>query len=151
TDVQPVFDTIVRNAVRLCSASDGGVYRFDGQMVHSVAHYGYTPEQLAEWLATWPRPVTAASIACQAIRTRSSLRIADFETSADLAGLTMEARANLRARGARSGLAVPMFRRDEVIGVIGMVHTEVDAFTEAHEDLLRTFADQAVIAIENAR
>ena len=151
TDVQPVFDAIVINAVRLCGAIDGGVYRFDGEFVHSVAHDGYSPDQLRQWEATWPRPVTAASVVCEAIRTRSSVRIPDIESAPSLANLNLAALANLRARGTRSLIAVPMFRRNDVIGAIGLAHREVDAFSVAHVELLTTFADQAVIAVENAR
>jgi GAF domain-containing protein len=147
TNVQPVFDTIVRNAVRLCGASHGGVYRFDGELVHFVAHEGYTPEQLEHWRRQWPRPVTAASITCQAIRTRSLVRIADVE----LHELTSDDLANVRARGARSVMAVPMFRQREIIGAISLAHRDVDAFSDAHVGLIKTFADLAVIAIENAR
>jgi len=151
TDVQPVFDAIVRNAVRLCGALQGGVYRFDGELVHSVAHDGYTPEQLQQWRATWPKPVTAPSFACQAIKTRSPVRIRDFETAPELALHSPETVANLRARGSRSVLAVPMFRQNEVIGAISLAHREVDTFSDAHLELLKTFADQAVIAVENVR
>ena len=151
TDVQPVFDAIVRNAVRLCGALQGGVYRFDGELVHSVAHDGFTPEQLAQWRTTWPRRVTGGSVACEAIRTRKLVRIPDIETPSALAGLTPETLANLRARGSRSVMVVPMFRQNEVIGAIGLAHRDVDAFSATHVDLLTTFADQAVIAIENVR
>jgi signal transduction histidine kinase/CheY-like chemotaxis protein len=151
TDAQPVFDAIVRNAVHLCGASNGGVYRFDGEMVHSLAHAGYTSEQLDQRQATWPRPVTAPSLACQAIRIRGVIRVPDIENAPDLVGFTPETREHLRARGARSGLAVPMFGRQEVIGAIALVHRDLDAFSETHEELLQTFADQAVIAIENVR
>src|SRR6266851_2499541 len=151
TDVQPVFDTIVRNAVRLCGALHGGVYRFDGELVHSVAHDGYTPGQLEQWRATWPRPVTATSMACQAIRTRHVVRIPDLEAAPELVGLGPETLANLRARGTRSVMAVPMYRQNEVIGAISLAHREVDAFSATQVDLLTTFADQAVIAIENVR
>src|SRR5262249_10127795 len=151
TDVQPVFDAIVRNAVRLCGALQGGVYRFDGELVHSVAHDGFTPEQLAQWRTTWPRRVTEGSVACEAIRTRRVVRIPDIEASSALAGLTPETLANLRARGSRSVMAVPMSRQNEVIGAIGLAHRDVDAFSATHVDLLTTFADQAVIAIENVR
>ena len=152
TEVQPVFETIVRNAVRLCGGVHGGVYRFDGQLVHSVAHNGFTTEELEEaWRKTWPRPVTAVSVACQAIRTRSLVRIADIETAPELSDLDPEARANLRARGSRSVVAVPMRRQDDVIGAISLTHGEVEGFSDAHVELLRTFADQAVIAIENVR
>jgi two-component system, NtrC family, sensor kinase len=151
TDVQPVFDTIIRNAVRLCGALHGGVYRFDGQLVHSVAHDGYTLEHLQQWRATWPKPLTGPSVACQAIRTRSAVRIGNFETAPELAMITADTIANMRARGSRSVMAVPMFRQNEVIGAISLAHREVDAFSDTHVELLQTFADQAVIAIENAR
>src|SRR6266568_6352190 len=151
TDLQPVFDTIVRNAVRLCGTLQGGVYRFDGELVHSVAHDGYTPEQLEQWRSTWPRPVTATSMACQAIRTRHIVRIPDLEAAPELVGLGPETLANLRARGTRRVLAVPMYRQNEVIGAISLAHREVDAFSDTHVELLKTFADQAVIAIENVR
>jgi signal transduction histidine kinase len=151
TEVQPVFDAIVRNAVRLCGASHGGVYRFDGELVHPVAHDGYTPEQLEHWRRQWPRPVTAAGVASRAITTRGPVRIADVETAGELHGITSEVLVNLRARGARSVMTVPMFRKDEVIGAISLAHRDVDAFSDAHVELLKTFADQAVIAVENAR
>src|SRR6266852_2657610 len=132
TDVQPVFDTIVRNAVRLCGGEHGGVYRFDGQLVHSVAHDGFTPEELEAWRKTWPRPVTAASAACLAIRVKNLVRIGDIETAPELSDLGAEARANLRARGSRSVLAVPMRQRDDVIGAIAITHRQVDGFSDVH-------------------
>jgi signal transduction histidine kinase len=151
TEVQPVFETIVRNAVRLCGGVHGGVYRFDGQLVHSVAHDGYTPEELESWRKTWPRPVTAASAACQAIRTKRLVRIADIETAPELSDLSPEARANVRARGSRGLVGVPIRRQDDVIGAIAVTHGQIDGFSDAHLELLKTFADQAVIAIENVR
>ncbi len=150
TDLQPVFDTIVRSAVRLCGASHGGVYQFDGTLVHSVAHDGYTPEQLRHWRVTWPKPVTSPNIICRAIAARSPMRIGDFDRAPD-AVFSPEIVANMRARGSRSVLAVPMFRRDEVIGGISLAHHDVDGFSDVHVELLETFAAQAVIAIENAR
>jgi GAF domain-containing protein/anti-sigma regulatory factor (Ser/Thr protein kinase) len=151
TDVQPVFDAIVRSAVRLCGASHGGGYRFDGELVHSVAHDGFSPEQLEQWRKTWPRPASSnTSLTCIAIRTREVIRDGDVETTTSVR-VTAEVRANLRARGTRSVLVVPMISHDVVVGAIGVAHPGVDAFSDAHVELLRTFADQAVIAIENAR
>jgi two-component system, NtrC family, sensor kinase len=151
TDVQPVFDTIVRNAARLCGASYGGVYRFDGTLVHSVAHAGYTPEQLVHWRRQWPRPVTAATAVCRAIRSRGVFRIADVERAAEAHESSSDALANVRERGVRSVVIVPMFRQQAIIGAISLTHRDVDAFSDAHVDLLKTFADQAVIAVENVR
>jgi GAF domain-containing protein len=151
TDVLPVFDTIVRNAVRLSGALHGGVYRFDGELVHSIVHAGLTPEQLRQWQATWPQPVTATRAICQAIRTRSIVRFPDLEAAPEMIGLTPEVLENIRARGARSVIAVPMLRQKEVVGAIGVAHSGVDAFSDTHVELLKTFAAQAVIAIENVR
>jgi GAF domain-containing protein len=151
TDVQPVFDTIVRNAVRLCGASHGSVYLFDGELVHAVAHDGYTPEQLQQWRATWPQPATAPSVACTAIRTRSPFRVADFETDPRRLMLSPETRENLRARASRSVMAIPMMRHGDVFGAISLAHRDVNAFSDTQVELLKTFADQAVIAIENVR
>jgi signal transduction histidine kinase len=150
TDVQPVFDTIVRNAVRLCGAIHGGVYTFDDGMIHARANEGYTPEQLEHWRSTFPRPVTSGSVVARAIRTNSVVLIDDLETALAFE-VSRETLANLRVRGSRSLLAVPMSRQHQVIGSIALAHGHVGAFSEAHVELLRTFADQAVIAIENVR
>jgi two-component system, NtrC family, sensor kinase len=150
TNVQPVFDTIVRNAVRLCGALHGGVYTFDGELVHARANEGYTPEQLEHWRSTFPRPVTSGSVVAKAIRSNSVVLIDDLET-APAFEVSRETLANLRVRGSRSLLTVPMTRHDEVIGAIGLAHGRVGAFSETHVELLKTFADQAVIAIENVR
>jgi GAF domain-containing protein len=111
TDVQPVFEAIIRNAVRLCGVSHGGVYRFDGVLVHSVAHEGYTAEELARWQALFPRPAAdvADSSVVRAIATRSVSLIDDVAEG----GLSAEARANLLSRGMRSVLSVPMLRRGD--------------------------------------
>jgi two-component system, NtrC family, sensor kinase len=149
TDAQPVFETIVRNAVRLCGAIQGGVYRFDGELVHAVAHEGFTPQQLEGWRRNFPRAVNGPGTINLAIRTRTVVRIDDIEV--DRSTMSPATLANLRARGSRSTLAVPMIRLGDVIGAIALAHGEVAAFSDAHVELLKTFADQAVIAIENVR
>src|SRR5206468_917789 len=110
----------------------------------------YTPEQLAHWQALFPRSVTDqhASSVVRAIATRSVSRVDDVETEA---GLAAEAKANLRARGTRAVISVPMLRHGEPIGGISLAKGSVGGFSDAHVELLKTFADQAVIAIENAR
>src|SRR5207245_11316953 len=84
------------------------------------------------------------------IRTRVVVRVADVETERDLP-ISEAGRAMLRSQNAHSVLIVPMFRQNEVIGSIMLTHRDVGAFTDAHFELLKTFADQAVIAIENVR
>ena len=149
-DIQPVFDTIVRNAVRLCGASHGGAYRLDAGLIHAVANEGYTSEQLAHWRSTFPRWVTDDAPLSRAIRTRSADLVRDVEDDSVPVG-SAEVRANLRARGTRSLLTVPMLRQGEVIGAISVAHHDVDGFSDTKVELLRTFTDQAVIAIENVR
>src|SRR5262249_46060559 len=150
TDIEPVFDAIVRNAIQLCDATHGGVYRFDGQLLHAVANAGYTPEQFAQWRRLFPRPADENELAGRAILTRSVVRVPDHEPERTIR-FTSEFRANLRARGTRSLISVPMLRQGDVIGAISLAHRQVDAFSKAHIELLQTFADQAVIAIENVR
>jgi two-component system, NtrC family, sensor kinase len=149
TDVQPVFEAIVRNALDLCRASQAGAYRFDGELIHSVAHAGYTPEQLVHWRSTFPRRVAEDRLG-RAVLTRRVDLIRDVESEAGL-GLSSEAIANMRARGSRSAVTVPMVRNHKVIGAISLAHREVNGFSDAQVELLKTFADQAVIAIENVR
>ena len=149
TDVQPVFDAIVQSAVRLCGAMYGTVSRFDGTLIQSVAHCNLTPEQIEQSRRTFPRPLSDPGGTATAIRTASVVRIADLDAEDELAGAA--ARDMLRARGVRSLLVVPMLWQGKAIGSINLTHREVGAFTDAHVELLKTFADQAVIAIENVR
>src|SRR4029450_1195165 len=151
SDVAPVLETIVRNAVRLCGAHRGGFYRFDGILIHSVTNTGLRPEDLQAWRRTWPQPVTSATIIGLAIREKRIVRIGDVESSPEMAVLEPQRLAQLRAHGSRSLLIVPIRQKTEIIGAIGLAHPQADAFSDAHVELLRTFADQAVIAIENVR
>src|SRR5262249_32121593 len=150
TDVQPVFDVIVRSAVRLSGAVYGGVYRFDGELIHSVAHDGFTPEQLEHWGSSWPRPIAASGPTTYPTKTASAIP-PGVVTADPRVELSPDIRANLQSRGVRSVLSVPMFRDNDVIGAISLAHRKANAFPDAHVVLLKTFADQAVIAIENVR
>ena len=151
TDVQPVFDTIARNAVRLCGGEYSTLYRVDGGLIHFVSYYNFTSDQLEAWRQSFPRPAKGTGVPVQrVVQTGTVYRIGDPKTreEADAEALT---RVGQRARGLPSLLIVPMFRQGEVIGAIGVTHAERNAFTDAHVELLKTFADQAVIAIENVR
>jgi GAF domain-containing protein/DNA-binding response OmpR family regulator len=151
TDVQPVFDTIARNAVRLCDGIYSTLYRVEGGQIHFVGHHNFMPDQLEAWRRMFPRPADRPGVPVQkVISTGTVYRIGDPETQEETDADTMT-RVGQRARGLQSLLIVPMFRQGEVIGAIGVTHRERNAFTDAHVDLLKTFADQAVIAIENVR
>ncbi len=147
TDTRPVFDTIVRNAVTLCGALYGMVWRYDGDLVQLVGHHDLPPEELDELRRVFPRP--AAGMAFHEDLRRGVVKnVRDVETASEVPA---EVRARSRRRGVRSVLVAPMRRGDEVIGAIGVSHREIGAFSPSREELLKTFADQAVIAIENVR
>ena len=147
-DVQPVFDTIVRSAVRLCSAAHGSVFRFDGELLHLAAAHNISPASLEEWQKSFPRPVDEAGGLRDLLRTGSVFHVADVDQSPVFSAA---ARAMFRTLGVRSTLSVPMLRQGQVVGAIVLTHPGLRAFSPAHVELLKTFADQAVIAIENVR
>jgi GAF domain-containing protein len=147
TDIQPVFDTIVRSAGHLCGAESAVVYRFEDGMAHFVAGYNVSPETVESYRRRFPRPLRDTD---QLWRTAdgSVLNIADVENEGEMSPAVAEI---FRGRGVRSAVWVPMRRGAMTIGAINVAHRDVGAFSDARVDLLRTFADQAVIAIENVR
>jgi len=151
TDVQPVFDTIVRSAVQLCGAIDGAVVRVEADQIQLIAECNFSHEQRDLARYAYPVPLAAASPGATSIRTGVVYRAADIETEPEWQTRSEAMRTALRSRGVRSDLVVPMTRRGEVFGAIILTHRDVGAFTDAHVALIQTFADQAVIAIENVR
>jgi GAF domain-containing protein len=147
TDVQPVFDAIVESAGRLCSAESAAAYRFEGEVAHFVAGYHFNPETIEAYRRHFPRPLRETDH-LQRVVDGSVLNIADIErdphTSSTVGDL-------YRSRGVRSTVFVPMVREGRGIGAIGVSHHDLAAFSDERVELLKTFADQAVIAIENVR
>ncbi|HEX4993514.1 MAG TPA: GAF domain-containing protein, partial [Methylomirabilota bacterium] len=144
TDVQPVFDAIVRSAVRLCGALMSCVFRFDGDLIHFVGHHNFSPGGLAVFQRTYPLPLAQDKVIGQAILRREPVNVSD---------VLIEFRSPIGQEelGYRSVLAVPMLHDGKPIGVIATSRVEIGRFPDAHVELLTTFADQAVIAIENVR
>ena len=145
TDVQPVFDTITRNALELSDALFSAVYRYDGELIHLVAHHNYTPEVLALEQRIFPMVPNREAAVGRAILNREVVHIEDaFEDP--------EYRSEIASTGGwRSMIAVPMFRGGTPLGVIWVARAEAGPFRDNHIEILKTFADQAVIAIENVR
>jgi signal transduction histidine kinase len=149
TDTQPVFDSIAASAARLCGGQFCGVYRVQGDQLGLVAHHNVAPEGLdTEGRASWQPLAGAPFVVARAVREQRVINIGDVETDAEVSPATLAAG---RALGYKSLLAVPMLRGGAAIGSIGVASRSARPFTDKQAALLRTFADQAVIAIENVR
>jgi signal transduction histidine kinase len=147
TDVQPVFDTIVRSAARLCHAPNAALFVTDGGMLYEPANFGSSPEALDIARSRYPRPLGTDSASGIAIVRRSVVQVPDTEAPS----APELARQTGRVIGFRSLLAVPMLRQGEAVGAINVTRREPGPFSDGEVALLKTFADQAVIAIENVR
>ena len=145
TDVQQVFDTIIANAVKLCGARQGAVYLYDGKLVHLGAPRNYAPEIIEILRRMYPRPPQPDQISGRAILTAAVAQIEDMRID------PLYSPELTHAGAWRSQLAVPMFRDGEPIGAIVIARPDAGPFSASHIELLKTFADQAAIAIENAR
>ncbi len=169
TDIQPVLDTAIVNAVKLSGAKQGHIRRYDGEYLRVVAHYGENPEQIAVLQATAINPADGKGLSSRAFLERGPIHVLDVqqESTTPQAVLTRAdgTKVNIpvppmpavKSVGGsvnqirRTVLAVPLVREGTSIGTVTIWRDYVEAFSERQIDLVKTFADQAVIAIENVR
>src|SRR5499427_5253313 len=146
SDVQPVFDMIAESARRLCGGQFCFVYRFDGALLHFVAHHSLTPEVLEMNRRAYPAPPSRRSAAARAVLERCFVQIPDVKSDPDY---VLGAQAMVGHY--RSVVGVPILRGGLPIGAIAVARAQAGLLPDRQVELLKTFADQAVIAIENVR
>ena len=147
TDLEPVFNTILANAVHLCEAQNGALFRFDGEMIHWAVGHGIAPEVEAYFAAHPFRPSRESAVRRVALE-RRLVHVADVLADPEFTAYRTEP---YRQQGMRSVLALPLLKENDLIGIIVIHRKAVRPFTEKQIELVTTFANQAVIAIENVR
>src|SRR6476661_4886589 len=143
TELQPVLDTVIANAVKLAGAKKGHILLYDGELLRLAAHCNESPEQVAIQ-RDMPVRLVPESLNGRAFLERKPFQRLDAQTELNYEGPG-------RKSGARTALAVPMLREGSPIGTLLIWREFVQSFSERQVNLVKTFADQAVIAIENVR
>jgi signal transduction histidine kinase len=143
-DLQSVLDTLVESAARLCDADMVSINRAQEDGYRAIAMYGFSPE-LKKYVSEHPIPGGRASVVGRTVMEGSTIQTPDVTADPDYKTELVKA-ANIRTL-----LGVPLLREGTPTGVIALMRREVRPFTEKQIELVATFADQAVIAIENVR
>src|SRR5262249_49974832 len=146
-EVQPVLDTIVATAQRLCQAERASIWRLEGETFRAVAHSGQ-PDERVDSILSARFPVSRGHMLGRATLARRAVQVEDVATDPELVAAV---HAFNRAGNIHTVLAVPLLLKGEPIGVIALTRTRVAPFDDKQVALVEAFADQAVIAIENTR
>jgi len=141
TKLQPVLKVIVKSAARFCGADDVTIFELDRRDVRAAAHWGTIPQGVRF-------PCSRGSVAGRTILDRKPVHVIDLQAEADE---FPEGSAFAKRLGHRTTLGIPLLRERVAIGTIQLRRAKVNPFTDKQIALLGTFADQAVIAIENVR
>jgi GAF domain-containing protein len=144
-NIQPVLEIIGERAEKLCEADISVVSIVEGELIHRASIHGMTEAGVEAYRRT-PMRRTDEAVTARAVRTRSICHVEDV-----LSDPQYQRKDNARISGVRGSLAVPMVRDEQVVGAIFVARRQPGLFSDAQVQLLKTFADQAVIAIENVR
>ena len=150
-NLQPVLDTVLENARRLCDAEFGNIYRWDGDALHLLA-WRNTPPAFAEYRKRAPFRPSPRTLIGRMLKTKSVVHVANAATNQDYSDRTDPSLvAAIELGGVRTCVAVPMLKEGELVGAITLFRQEVRPFTERQIALITNFANEVSIAIENAR
>jgi GAF domain-containing protein len=144
-DLQAVLDTLIESAVRLCEANMGSINRQQGDVYRQVANFGHSPA-LDKFMETHPLEMSRGTVVGRTVLEGRTIHISDVQADPDYTFLEAA-----RIGGIHTMLGVPLLREGTPIGVIVLQRRSIEPFTDKQIELATTFADQAVIAIENVR